>query len=76
MLIPDKVEETSAGGERSGAFLTTVLARFLVEIGDKTQVATVVPGARYHAVVPVTSGTTARQRAGLFLVIGALVILI
>jgi putative Ca2+/H+ antiporter (TMEM165/GDT1 family) len=102
MLIPDKVDDASADSDRFGAFVTTVIAFFLVEIGDKTQVATVVLGARYHEVVPVTIGTTLGMMianvpavflghellthlpmnvvrltaAGLFLVIGALVILI
>ena len=43
---------------RGGAFLTTLVAFFLVEMGDKTQVATIALGARYHAVAIVTAGTT------------------
>src|SRR3546814_629603 len=43
---------------RFGAFLTTTIAFFLVEMGDKTQIATIALGARFHEVVPVTMGTT------------------
>src|SRR5437764_8428412 len=42
MLIPDKLDEDEVGnGPRYGVFLTTVVAFFLAEMGDKTQVATV-----------------------------------
>jgi len=58
-LIPDKLdEEEETKPARFGAFLTTAIAFFLVEMGDKTQVATVALGARFHAVLPVTAGTT------------------
>lgn len=58
-LVPDKLdEEESAMPERHGAFLTTLVAFFLVEMGDKTQVATIALGARFHDVVFVTMGTT------------------
>lgn len=57
-LIPDKLEEDEKKPPRYGAFLTTLVAFFLVEIGDKTQVATIALGAQYHAVVAVTAGTT------------------
>jgi putative Ca2+/H+ antiporter (TMEM165/GDT1 family) len=57
-LIPDKLEEDEQKPVPFGAFLTTVIAFFLVEMGDKTQVATVALGARYHDVIMVTAGTT------------------
>jgi len=57
-LIPDKLDDVAARPARFGAFLTTLIAFFLVEMGDKTQVATIALGARFHAVVPVTMGTT------------------
>ena len=43
---------------RHGAFLTTLVSFFLVEIGDKTQVATVALAARFETVLAVTAGTT------------------
>lgn len=57
-LIPDKEDE--AGSERSmgGVFLTTLVAFFIVEIGDKTQIATSLLAARFHQIVLVTVGTT------------------
>lgn len=57
-LIPDKMDEDEAKPARFGAFLTTLIAFFLVEMGDKTQIATIALGARFHDVVPVTLGTT------------------
>ncbi len=57
-LIPDKLDEEEAKPARFGAFLTTLVAFFLVELGDKTQVATIALAARYEAVIAVTAGTT------------------
>ena len=59
MLIPDKVDDEVAGGtQRFGVFGTTLLAFFLAEMGDKTQIATVALAARYDALLPVVAGTT------------------
>lgn len=58
-LIPDKIDDLDEKPARFGAFLTTLVAFFLVEMGDKTQIATVALGARFRDVVPVTLGTTA-----------------
>jgi putative Ca2+/H+ antiporter (TMEM165/GDT1 family) len=57
-LIPDKLDDEDQKPARFGAFLTTLIAFFLVEMGDKTQIATIALGARFHDVVPVTMGTT------------------
>ena len=62
-LIPDKMDDPEKSEpDRRGAFLTTLVAFFLVEIGDKTQIATIAMGARYeavpHAVELVALGTT------------------
>jgi putative Ca2+/H+ antiporter (TMEM165/GDT1 family) len=58
-LIPDKADDDMAGGAgRYGVFLTTAVAFFLVEMGDKTQIATVALGARFHDVPLVAAGTT------------------
>jgi putative Ca2+/H+ antiporter (TMEM165/GDT1 family) len=43
---------------RFGVFGTTVVAFFLAEMGDKTQVATVMLAAQYHAYYWVIAGTT------------------
>jgi putative Ca2+/H+ antiporter (TMEM165/GDT1 family) len=58
-LFPDRLsEEEKPGSRRAGAFLTTVVCFFLVEIGDKTQIATVALAATYNTPVSVTLGTT------------------
>ncbi len=58
-LIPDKLDDDEEGFKRrGGAFLTTLVAFFIVEMGDKTQVATIALGAQYHSVLVVAAGTT------------------
>lgn len=57
-LVPDKLDDDDAPKPRFGAFLTTLVAFFLVEMGDKTQIATIALGAQYHSVIAVTTGTT------------------
>jgi putative Ca2+/H+ antiporter (TMEM165/GDT1 family) len=56
-LIPDRLDERDRG-EGWGPFLTTTVVFFLVEMGDKTQLATVALAARFHSAVAVTAGTT------------------
>ena len=57
-LIPDKFEEGDARIARLGVFGTTLVAFFLAEMGDKTQVATVALAAQYQDLVAVVAGTT------------------
>jgi len=58
-LIPDRIDpDAQPGATGRGAFLTTLVAFFLVEMGDKTQLATVALAARFHDVIAVTAGTT------------------
>ncbi len=57
-LIPDKLDDDEHFTRRGSAFLTTLVAFFLVEMGDKTQIATVALGAQYHSVLAVAAGTT------------------
>jgi len=57
-LIPDQLDDVEDKPARFGAFLTTVVAFFLVEMGDKTQLATVALGARFNDLIMVTLGTT------------------
>ncbi len=57
-LIPDKIDDLQDKPARFGAFLTTAIAFFVVEMGDKTQLATVALGAKFHNVWAVTAGTT------------------
>lgn len=59
MLIPDKLEDgDTAEGPRWGVFGTTLVAFFLAEMGDKTQIATVMLAAQYSAWLWVVAGTT------------------
>ena len=58
MLIPDKIDEDEATAQRFGVFGTTLIAFFLAEMGDKTQIATVALAARYQDLVAVVAGTT------------------
>ena len=58
-LIPDKLDaEGESAGMRYGVFVTTVIAFFLAEMGDKTQVATVALAAQFNALFAVVAGTT------------------
>ena len=58
IMVPDEVDEDETPLARFGVFLTTMLAFFVAEMGDKTQVATVMLGARFDNVFAVTAGTT------------------
>ena len=58
-LVPDKLDDVdSAVRSHGSAFLTTVVSFFLVEMGDKTQVATIALAAHYQSVLVVAAGTT------------------
>ena len=57
-LIPDKADDGLQATRQAGAFLATLVAFFLLEIGDKTQIATVALAARFNSLLAVTAGTT------------------
>jgi putative Ca2+/H+ antiporter (TMEM165/GDT1 family) len=57
-LRPDEFDEDEARGVKYGVFGTTLIAFFLAEMGDKTQVATVALAAQYQAFFAVVAGTT------------------
>jgi putative Ca2+/H+ antiporter (TMEM165/GDT1 family) len=57
-LIPDRLEDEPKPYGRFGALATTMIAFFLVEMGDKTQIATAALGARFQDIAAVTLGTT------------------
>jgi putative Ca2+/H+ antiporter (TMEM165/GDT1 family) len=58
-LVPDKLDDDEASGlKKYGPFLTTLIAFFLAEMGDKTQVATVMLAAQYPHFILVVIGTT------------------
>ncbi len=59
LSFPDKLDdEEGDSAPRMGVFLTTVVAFFLAEMGDKTQIATVMLAAQYNAWIAVVAGTT------------------
>ncbi len=57
-LVPDKLDEGDTKLAKYGVFMTTLIAFFLAEMGDKTQVATVALAARYDSLIAVVAGTT------------------
>ena len=58
-LVPDKLDDDEDTVRSAGsAFLTTLVSFFLVEMGDKTQVATIALAAHYQSVLLVAAGTT------------------
>ncbi len=62
-LVPDKPGDPGLASNSRGVFLTTLVAFFLVEIGDKTQIATSLLAAKYQNLLLVTLGTTAGMMA-------------
>ena len=59
-LIPDKESDDDDAPKRPryGVFATTAILFFVVEMGDKTQIATAALAARFHSVLWVAAGTT------------------
>jgi putative Ca2+/H+ antiporter (TMEM165/GDT1 family) len=58
-LIPDKMDDDAGLNlKSSGVFVTTLISFFLAEIGDKTQIATVMLAAKFHPLWAVVAGTT------------------
>ncbi|MGH8139172.1 MAG: TMEM165/GDT1 family protein [Steroidobacteraceae bacterium] len=59
ILVPDKYpQDGQPPPPRHGVFLTALVGFFLLEIGDKTQIATIALAAKYHALAAVVAGTT------------------
>lgn len=59
IMIPDKIDDdVDASPPKFGVFGTTVIAFFLAEMGDKTQIATVMLAAQYASIFWVVVGTT------------------
>ena len=58
-LVPDRLEDEQVPRPSAlGVFGVTVVAFFFAEMGDKTQIATVMLAAQYASLVAVTAGTT------------------
>lgn len=59
MLVPDMLDDADApDAPRHSVLVTTIIAFFLAEMGDKTQVATVMLAAQYQTWFAVVAGTT------------------
>jgi putative Ca2+/H+ antiporter (TMEM165/GDT1 family) len=58
IMVPDEIDEEESQLARFGVFMTTLIAFFLAEMGDKTQVATVALAARFPSMLAVVAGTT------------------
>ena len=57
-LLPDRLSSEPKLFESWGAFAASLISFFLIEIGDKTQLATMALAARFHSVFVVAAGTT------------------
>ena len=62
-LFPDNVARNTSENTGAGAFVATLVAFFLAEIGDKTQIATIGLAARFGQFYPVVIGTTCGMMA-------------
>ncbi|MEE1672519.1 TMEM165/GDT1 family protein [Agarivorans aestuarii] len=58
VLVPDKLDEEDSKLLKYGPFLASLILFFIAEIGDKTQVATVILAAKYDSMFMVITGTT------------------
>ncbi|WP_299490683.1 TMEM165/GDT1 family protein [uncultured Shewanella sp.] len=58
ILIPDKVDTKDSNLYKFGPFLATFCLFFLAEMGDKTQVATMILAAKYQNLTLVVVGST------------------
>jgi len=58
ILVPDKFDEKDARLAHLGVFGTTLVAFFMAEMGDKTQIATIALAAQYRDLLSVVAGTT------------------
>jgi putative Ca2+/H+ antiporter (TMEM165/GDT1 family) len=57
-LKPDTLDQPAGASSSAGAFVATLIAFFLAEIGDKTQIATVALAAAYPNLLAVIGGTS------------------
>lgn len=57
-LKPDDIDEQPKTLDRAGVFVVTLVAFFVAEIGDKTQIATVMLAAKFTNLLAVVAGTT------------------
>ena len=58
ILVPDKMDDEESSLDKYGPFMATFVLFFIAEIGDKTQIATVLLAAKYDSLIQVITGTT------------------
>ena len=58
ILVPDKLDDEESPLDKYGPFMATFVLFFIAEIGDKTQIATVLLAAKYDSLTQVIAGTT------------------
>ncbi|MGL5949088.1 MAG: TMEM165/GDT1 family protein [Aeromonas sp.] len=58
ILVPDKMDDEESPLDKYGPFLATFVLFFIAEMGDKTQIATVLLAAKYDSLLLVVIGTT------------------
>ncbi len=58
ILVPDKMDDEESSLDKYGPFMATFVLFFIAEIGDKTQIATVLLAAKYDSLFQVVTGTT------------------
>ena len=58
LLVPDTTPLADRIDPTRNAFVTALVAFFIAEMGDKTQVVTAALGARFHMILWVAAGTT------------------
>lgn len=67
LLVPDKVDDSNGHFDHYGPFLATCVLFFLAEIGDKTQIATVILATKYSANLSMTISVIAGTTLGMLL---------
>lgn len=67
LLIPDKEDDNMGQFANCGPFVATIILFFLAEIGDKTQIATVILAAKYNADIWMTCAVIAGTTLGMLL---------
>jgi putative Ca2+/H+ antiporter (TMEM165/GDT1 family) len=58
VLKPDRVRDEPSSRGRYGVFTTALITFFIAEIGDKTQLATVILAAKFPSLIEVVAGST------------------
>jgi len=67
LLIPDKADEGDSRFTQYGPFIATLVLFFLAEIGDKTQIATVILAAKFNESLWMTTAVIAGTTLGMLL---------